>query len=150
MCIRGNLRRLSGVSQFLAVLLFSAARLSCSASPSSNLAHANQSIPWTQLGATATAQYSGDGLGVVATPGGAQLRCALQKLQAEVTTTGLSLNSTAPGAPAQLHITAARVGRDAGQNFVLPKHGTVRVVDAQARYLRPGLVEEYSVTADGI
>ena len=68
----------------------------------------NQSIPWTQLGLNATAQYSGDGLGVIATPLGAQLRGVLQKLEGEVTVDGLSLSSTVPETRGQLRVTAAR------------------------------------------
>ena len=142
----GDLR--SFFSHFVAVSLFFAGCLPASAS--SNAAPTNQSIPWTQLGASATAQYSGDGLGVIATPRGAQLRCVLQKLEGEVTAEGLWLNSTVPGARDQLQVAAARLGRDAGQSLVLDKQGAVQVVDAQARYVRPALIEEYSVTADGI
>src|SRR5688572_10239095 len=69
-----------------------------------------QPIPWNQLGSQATAQYSGDGLGVIATPRGAQLRCVLQKLEGEVTAEGLWLSSTVPGARDQFHVTAARLG----------------------------------------
>src|SRR6185503_18989760 len=108
----------------------------CPGVSASNPAPTNQSIPWAQLGASATAQYSGDGLGVIATPLGAQLRCVLQKLEGEVTANGLSLNSTVPDARDQLQVTASRIGRDGGQNLVLAKHGTVQVIDAHARYLR--------------
>src|SRR5215204_4162621 len=79
---------------------------------SSNPAPTNQSIPWSQLGASATAQYSGDGLGVIATPRGAQLRCVLQKLEGEVTAKGLSLISTVPEARDQFYVSASRLGRD--------------------------------------
>ena len=57
-------------------------------------------IPWNQLGSQATAQDSGDGLAVNATDG-ARLRCVFQKLEAEVTATGLWLRSTATGANAE-------------------------------------------------
>src|SRR4026209_2209678 len=126
------------------------AAFGCLSAPASNPAPTNQSSPGAQLGASATAQYSGDGLGVIATPRGAQLRCVLQKLEGEVTADGLSLSSTVPGARDQLQVAAARIGRDGGQNLFLAEHGTVQVVDAHVRYVRPGLMEEYSVTADGI
>ena len=64
----------------------------------------NQSIRWAQLGASATAQYSGDGLGVIATPLGARLRCVLQKIEGEVAVGGLSLSSTVPEAHDQLQV----------------------------------------------
>src|SRR5262245_45704422 len=82
----------------------------------------NQSIPWAQLGPSATAQYSGDGLGVIATPLGAQLRCVLQKLEGEITVGGLSLSSTVAEVRDQRQVTATRLGRDGGQNLVLAVH----------------------------
>jgi hypothetical protein len=121
-----------------------------SASVSSASSPPSQPIPWNQLGFQATAQYSGDGLGVIATPRGAQLRCVLQKLEGEVTAEGLSLNSTIPGVRDQLHVTASRIGRDGGQTLVLDKQGAVQILDAHARYVRPAVIEEYSVAADGI
>src|SRR4051812_48014323 len=68
----------------------------------------NQSIAWTQLGLSATAQYSGDGLGGIATPLGAQLRWVLQKLEGEVAVDGLSLSSTVAETRDQLRVTATR------------------------------------------
>ncbi|MCX6137073.1 MAG: hypothetical protein NTV54_06215, partial [Ignavibacteriales bacterium] len=67
----------------------------------------NAPIAWSDLGAKATAQYSGDGLSVAVTPSGAvRLRCTFQKLEGEVTCEGLWLESTVPGAaavPAEQH-----------------------------------------------
>src|SRR5262245_38634062 len=54
-------------------------------------------ISWGELGAKATAQYSGDGLAVSATANGARLRCIFQKLEGEVTSEGLRLSSTISG-----------------------------------------------------
>jgi len=48
-----------------------------------------------QLGAVAGEQYQGDGLSVSATPEGARLRCAFQRLEGQVTREGLWLSSTA-------------------------------------------------------
>ena len=56
-------------------------------------------IPWTQVGAAAGTQYSGDGLTVTRTREGARLRCAFQRLAGEATREGLSLNSTVPDQP---------------------------------------------------
>lgn len=52
------------------------------------------SIPQYQIGATAEKQYSGDGLSVCATEGGARLRCVFQRMEGEVTCEGLWLTST--------------------------------------------------------
>ena len=87
---------------FLAATLYYAAALYLFASAS--LCHRmgegqgegspNPSIPWAQLGLNATPQYSADGLDVIATALGAQLRCVLQKLESEGTLDGFSLSST--------------------------------------------------------
>jgi hypothetical protein len=74
----------------------------------------NQPITWVDLGAQATAQYSGDGLAVfTGAEGAVQFRCAFQKLAGQVTPEGLWLQSTVPGAAAnRFRVVADRVGRD--------------------------------------
>jgi hypothetical protein len=52
------------------------------------------SIPWSQIGAKAGADYQGDGLGVKPTENGARLRCVFQRLEGEATHEGLWLLST--------------------------------------------------------
>src|SRR5712691_5277541 len=68
--------------------------LSATAADSADTAPAKTSIPWSQLGAKAGADYKGDGLAVIATAEGARLRCAFQKLEGEATREGLWLTST--------------------------------------------------------
>ena len=109
-----------------------------------------QPIPWNQLGSQATAQYSGDGLAVNPTADGARLRCAFQKLEAEVTAAGLWLRSTATGAADRAQVVAARLRRDAGPTILLERRGRVDLASGHARYIRPRLIEEYSVSVDGI
>ena len=109
-----------------------------------------QPIPWNQLGSQATAQYSGDGLAVNATADGARLRCVFQKLEAEVTAAGLWLRSTAPGAADRAQVVADRLRRDAGPTILLEQRGRVDLASGHARYIRPRLIEEYSVSVDGI
>ena len=46
-------------------------------------------IPFSDIGAKATADYQGDALGVTATADGARLRCEFQKLEGHATTEGL-------------------------------------------------------------
>ena len=112
----------------------------------------NTPIAWSELGAKATAQYSGDGLAVAVTPSGAvRLRCAFQKLQGEVTGEGLWLESTVPGAarasgaaavPARrFRVVADAVGREGGTVTALPRSGTASGDTSRARFARPGLVE---------
>ena len=112
----------------------------------------NQPIPWADLGAKATAQYSGDGLAVFAAENGAvRLRCLFQRLAGEVTSDGLWLSSTVEGAAAnRFRVVADYVGRDGGAMVALPRRGVAEGGPGVARYIRPGLVEEYSVSVDGV
>ncbi|HYV25900.1 MAG TPA: hypothetical protein VFA77_00060, partial [Candidatus Eisenbacteria bacterium] len=137
----------------------------------------NGPIPFAELGVKAGAQYQGDGLSVQPAQNGARLRCDFQKLEGEATAEGLWLTSTADGAKGdRFRIVARSVGRedesaggraslsecadtrreDDGAHGVtlltksLPHTGTVAVVEKVARFVRPGLVEEYSVSVDGV
>src|SRR5579859_4124295 len=69
-------------------------------------------IPFSQLGATAGAQYQGDNLSVVPAPEGARLRCVFQKLEGLATAEGLWLNSTVDaGKGDHFRVMAVSVGR---------------------------------------
>jgi hypothetical protein len=70
----------------------------------------NAPIPFSEIGAKATADYHGDALGITATPDGARLRCGFQKLEGHATPEGLWLESTVPGG-GQLRLVAVAVGR---------------------------------------
>ena len=63
------------------------------AADSADAAPARTSIPWSQLGAKAGADYQGDGLAVSHTAEGARLRCLFQRLEGEATREGLWLTS---------------------------------------------------------
>ena len=105
-----------------------------------------QAIPWDQIGAKAGADYHGDGLAVVPTPEGARLRCLFQRLEGEATTDGLWLVSTVTNRPGnRFRVVATAVGRQA-----LAPQGTVTVDGQTVRFRRAGLVEEYSVSMDGV
>src|ERR1017187_5044964 len=113
-------------------------------------------IPFSDIGARATANYQGDALGVTATADGARLRCGFQKLEGQATPEGLWLESTKPGAEGKLRVTASALGR-AGLSTLnsqlstpLAATGTVSVQDKLVRFTRPGLTEEYSVSVDGV
>lgn len=120
--------------------------------PEPQTAQARQSIPWAELGAKATAQYAGDGLAVFTAPNGlVRLRCALQRLEGEVTREGLWLSSTADGGVgARFRVVADYVGRDGDTMVALPESGGAGLEQGRGYYKRRGLVEEYSVSADGV
>lgn len=132
------------------------------------------SIPFEQLGAEAQKQYSGDGIGITPTKDGATLKAVFQRLQGQATVEGLWLTSTAEedkGKPNRFRVRAVKVGRDvrarraakpdlcgllcppiarAGDAPGLPFLGPVRATKDTAAWLRPGLIEEYTTSMDGI
>src|SRR5438552_207665 len=70
------------------------------------------SIPWSQIGAKAGADYQGDGLTISPTADGARLRCVFQRLEGEATREGLWLTSTVSNAVNdRFRIMAVAVGR---------------------------------------
>ena len=113
-------------------------------------------IPFSDIGARATANYQGDALGVTATSDGARLRCGFQKLEGHATPEGLWLESTKPGGAGRLRVTPTAICRaglstlNPQLSTVLPATGTVSVNDKLVRFTRPGLTEEYSVSVDGV
>ena len=90
----------------------SAFSLAAGAAHSADTAPAKTSIPWSQLGAKAGADYQGDGLAVSPTAQGAHLRCVFQRLDGEATPEGLWLSSTVTNAVNdRFRLTAVAVGR---------------------------------------
>ncbi len=106
-------------------------------------------IPIDQIGSAVSKQYSGDGLAVEFSPDGARLRCSFQKLDAQVTTEGLWLASAADGATGErFRVIARTLGRESAET--LPPTGKVAVAGQVARFIRPGLTEECSVSVAGV
>ena len=189
-------------------LLISSMLVAVAARAEEGMPAKSRATPFDQIREEAQKQYSGEGLSVVATESGAKLTCLFQRLEGEVTETGLRLWSTVEGpavaAPAGRGPDAVAGGVDPGPEVVgsagsadrgargqralpfstkaiaigrclsvaapaergekeprpsptgaatvrtLPEHGIVAVVDGIAQWIRPGLVEEYSVNMDGI
>jgi hypothetical protein len=132
-------------------------------------------MPWSQLRAKAAADYRGDGLAVVSTAEGVRLHCAFQRLEGEVTCEGLWLTSTVTNTVNdRFRVVATQVGRVTpctpeeairqGQNLeirdgahgvtglttLLPNQGKVSSEGQTVRFIRPGLIEEYSASMDGV
>jgi len=117
--------------------------------PTRPAGHATALIPIDQIGIAVSKQYSGDGLAVEFSPDGARLRCSFQKLNAQVTTEGLWLASAADGAKGErFRVIARTLGRE--DEEALPLAGRVEVSGQVARFIRPGLAEECSVSVDGV
>src|SRR5690242_10949190 len=67
-------------------------------------------IPWNQIGATAGADYKGDGLSVSPSGSGAALHCVFQRLDGEATPKGLWLTSTVTNGN-RFRVAAMEMGR---------------------------------------
>ncbi|MEK0448207.1 MAG: hypothetical protein RL088_475, partial [Verrucomicrobiota bacterium] len=109
-------------------------------------------IPFDQLGAEAQKKYTGDGISIAPTAGGARLRAIMQRLEGDATTGGLWLTSTADedaGRVNRFRVRAMGLGR-AGQMSLLSSTGVVQATTDAAVWLRPGLAEEYAVSTDGV
>jgi hypothetical protein len=103
---------------------------------------APDTIPWSQIGAKAGADYKGDGLSIVPTATGARLHCVFQRLDGEATREGLWLTSTLTNQiPDRFRVVATAVGRDATKALLIT--GEVAVAEKTARFCRDGLLEEY-------
>lgn len=138
-------------------------------------APAPASIPFDQIGAHVQQTYSGDGLSITTTAEGARLRCDFQRLTGTLGAEGLWLRSTADNASGTpFRVRATAVGRagsplpaadgahgvtrpTSADTYILgavggalPATGTVAASDKLARWVRPGLVEEFSVGVDGV
>ncbi|MFO1476721.1 MAG: immunoglobulin domain-containing protein [Verrucomicrobiota bacterium] len=106
--------------------------------------------PLEQLGSSADGKSATNGLAIVPTSEGARLRCVLQRLEGRVVSGGLWLSSTAEGATgAPFQVSASGVGRGS-LHLALQETGKVIVSGKQARWIRPGVIEDYRVGVDGV
>jgi len=102
-----------------------------------------------QLGAKVTATYNGEAIGITAIADGARLRSGFQELTADVTRAGLMVSSTEEGRCGSVQLVAVAVARGANSKPLRATGEVVRDKDL-VRFVRPGVVEEYSVSADGV
>jgi hypothetical protein len=137
-------------------------------------------IPWDQIGAKAGADYHGDGLRVTTQGESVKLNCMFQRLEGEATPEGLWLTSTVTNqVQDRFRVVATALGRTGSKPLSRPdahplptawgegrgeeattsccaasrplaRTGKVTVADQTVRYERPGLVEEYTVSMDGV
>ena len=116
---------------------------------------ADRSIPLDQIGAEAGEQYSGDGVSITPTSNGARLRAVFQDLEGWATCEGLWLESTSEEDPAKrsrFRVRAMSLGRAESADAAVPlaAGGRVCATSESAVFVRPGLVEEYFVSMDGV
>lgn len=115
---------------------------------------ASKSIPWSEIGARAGAQYEGDGLAIVRNKNDALIHSTFQRLRGEATSEGLWLISTVEGAASdRFRVVATTIGRHPSSNIeaqALPATGRIESDGDLVRFVRPGLIEEYSTSMDGV
>ena len=121
------------------------------------LTSVERAIPFDQLGTEADKSGAASNTrSITPTKDGATLDAMMQDLQAEATQEGLWLTSVADedvAAPNRFRVRAVAVGRDeaAARPFLrLPSTGRVQATEAMASWVRPGLIEEYTVSTDGV
>lgn len=81
---------------------------------------------------------------------GALMRCDLQHLRGDVSQDGLSVSPTSGEGGAGFQVEAVELGRRDSPVMALPNKGTVAMAKDVVTFIRQGLVEEYSVSMDGI
>lgn len=118
---------------------------------------ARAGIPLDQIGAEAQKQISGrDAPNIVPINDGAKLKATMQDLEGEATAAGLWLSSIADddqGRPNRFRVMATALSRQPNANAVslaLDMRGQVRCSAESALWIRPGLVEQYTVSTDGV
>ena len=137
-------------ASFLAATSLISLATAATSTPNTTENTSPKAIPWTQVGTAARAQYSGDGLTVTPTEHGARLHCVFQRLEGETTREGLWLTSTVTNmVNDQFRVVAVEVGRE-DATTPLPRTGEVTVAGETVRFIRTGLVEEYTVSLDGL
>jgi hypothetical protein len=111
-----------------------------------------------QWGEPANTVFTGDELTVTSTATGVILRCSFQRLEGEATSEGLWLTSTVP-TPSnnRFRVVATEVGRRTAGTaeclttaVKLSRTGQIALEKEVVRFTRPGLIEEYSVSANGV
>jgi parallel beta-helix repeat protein len=108
-------------------------------------------ISWSEVGAQASIQSQGRGTSIQASESGACLESMFQRLAGEVGEHGLQLWSTVKDDPQiRFSVLATGLGRWKGSVAALEGSGRVKVEKDLIRFVRSGLVEEYTVSVDGV
>ncbi|MEI6424987.1 MAG: hypothetical protein WCP55_22440, partial [Lentisphaerota bacterium] len=111
----------------------------------------HKSFSFSELGQKATEKADSNSLGIKAIDNGAEIVCRLQALEASVTQSGISIRSTSEteGAGA-FNMKVAGLGRANHRLSPAPSEGNIKVSKDCVQIIRPELVEEYTVSGNGI
>lgn len=107
-------------------------------------------IPAEQIGAEVQKQCRGARVDITPMRDGAFLRSDFQKLGGAARNDGLWLTSMENDAGDRFRVLASAVGRQGQAPLSLPRCGSVQTTGDMVRYVRSQVVEEYSVSVDGV
>lgn len=106
-------------------------------------------FPVAEMGLPVDPVHEGVPVGVESIPPGARLWSEAHKLSATVDAKGLHLESTEPDG-GDLRLVSRSMGRTESPTVFLPESGRVEAQDALIRFVRSGLIEEYTASQHGI
>ncbi len=113
--------------------------------------NAGKSFQFSELGQKAAEKADSSSLGIKAVYNGAEIVCKLQAIEASVTRAGISIKSTSQSEGAgAFSMSVSGLGREEGRSAPVMAGLDVKVYDTCAQVIRPELVEEYTVSGDGI
>ncbi len=142
--------KLSRLTGLLASLYMAGNALAAESEP---ILNQQQAIPWDQLGAKAQQEYPSDSLSIRAAPHGAELQVKSQALKGQATSEGLWLTSMSADADSKrdrFRVQSISVGRNRKTIATLDATGIVKTETDVVRFIRPGVVEEYRVSVEGV
>jgi hypothetical protein len=109
------------------------------------------SIDFNNLGAEATKSAGKENFVIQPVAGGYALRCALQDIVATVTSRNVKIESVSENeGQGAFTLQVSAIGRNAGLVALARDASTVMVSNNVVTTVRPGLIEEFSTSADGV
>ncbi len=112
---------------------------------------AEKSFSFSELGQKAAEKVDSSSLGIKAVDNGAEIICKLQAIEALVTQSGISIKSISKSeGSGTFNMKVAGLGRVKDKLSPLSSDATVKVSNNCAQIVHPEIVEEFTVSGDGI
>ncbi len=109
-----------------------------------------KSFPFSELGQKATEKADSNSLGIKAVDNGAEITCKLQALEASVTPSGISFKSTSATKRGTFSMKVTGLSRADHKISQVSSEGNVKVSKDCVQIIRSELIEEFTVSGDGI
>ncbi len=134
----------------LSVVVFIVCAFSGFASFADKPEAARKTFSFSELGQKASEKADSSSLGIKAVDNGAEIVCKLQAIEASVKASGISVKSTAADRGGEFSMKVAGLGRVSHRLSQVSEDAIVKVSKDCVQIVRPELVEEYTVSGDGI